>query len=48
MKAVVYYEQGTPEVLTIEEVEKPGIKPDEILIRVKAAGLNPWIRISAR
>ncbi|GEK60211.1 quinone oxidoreductase [Marinococcus halophilus] len=41
MKAVVYYEQGTPEVLTIEEVEKPGIKPDEILIRVKAAGLNP-------
>jgi NADPH2:quinone reductase len=41
VKAIVYYEQGTPEVLTTEEVEKPDIQPDEVLIRVKAVGLNP-------
>lgn len=41
MKAVVYYEQGTADVLHTEEVAKPGIQPDEVLIQVKAVGLNP-------
>lgn len=41
MKAVVYYEQGPADVLTTEEVNKPGIQPDEVLIQVKAVGLNP-------
>lgn len=40
MKAAVMYQPGGPEVLKIEErpVPKPG--PDQVLIRVKAFGLN--------
>ena len=32
---------GSPDVLTFEEVEKPVPGPDEVLVRVKAAGVNP-------
>lgn len=42
MKAVVFRQYGGPEVLHIEEVEKPSPKADEILIRVHAASLNPY------
>ncbi|MGI4749723.1 MAG: NAD(P)H-quinone oxidoreductase [Janthinobacterium lividum] len=40
MKAIVITQPGDPEVLKIEEREKPQPKPNEILIRVKAAGVN--------
>ncbi|MCA5003655.1 NAD(P)H-quinone oxidoreductase [Sphingobacterium bovistauri] len=40
MKAVVIKEYGGPEVLVVEEVLKPTIKEDEVLIQVKAAGIN--------
>jgi NADPH:quinone reductase and related Zn-dependent oxidoreductases len=42
MKRVRVYEFGGPEVLKLEEVEdlRPGA--DEVLIRVKAAGVNPY------
>jgi NADPH:quinone reductase-like Zn-dependent oxidoreductase len=42
MKAVVFRQYGGPEVLRIEEVEKPSPKADELLIRVHAASLNPF------
>jgi NADPH:quinone reductase-like Zn-dependent oxidoreductase len=42
MKAVVFRQYGGPEVLHIEEVEKPSPKADELLIRVHAASLNPF------
>src|SRR3982750_717937 len=41
MKAIVQCEYGTPDVLAVREIEKP--KPDDtqILVRVRAASLNP-------
>lgn len=40
MKAIVYQEYGTPDVLRLEEVEKPSPRDDEALIRVHAASVN--------
>ena len=40
MKAAVIHEPGGPEVLTIESRPVPVPKPGEVLIRVKAFGLN--------
>ena len=40
MKAVVMYEPGGPEVLKVEERPVPTPKQGEVLIRVKAFGLN--------
>jgi NADPH2:quinone reductase len=42
MKAIVMSQPGTPDVLKLENVPKPKIrKPDEILVKLKAAGINP-------
>jgi NADPH:quinone reductase-like Zn-dependent oxidoreductase len=41
MKAIVYRKNGPPEVLTCEEIEKPAPKEKEVLIRVRAAAVNP-------
>ncbi len=40
MRAAVYFQYGTPQVLRIEDVEKPTPKENEILIRVKATAVN--------
>lgn len=40
MKAAVIYEPGGPEVLKLETLPVPKPKDDEVLIRVKAFGLN--------
>ncbi|MBZ5552595.1 MAG: NAD(P)-dependent alcohol dehydrogenase [Acidobacteriia bacterium] len=40
MKAVVYYNYGSPDVLKCEEIEKPTPGDNEVLIRVRAASLN--------
>ncbi|WP_316838669.1 NAD(P)H-quinone oxidoreductase [Pedobacter gandavensis] len=40
MKAIVITSFGAADVLKIEEREKPVINDDEVLIRVKAAGVN--------
>jgi NADPH:quinone reductase-like Zn-dependent oxidoreductase len=41
MKAVVYHSYGSPEVLQYEEIEKPAPRDDEVLLRVRAASVNP-------
>jgi NADPH:quinone reductase-like Zn-dependent oxidoreductase len=41
MKAIVYYDYGSPDVLKCEEIEKPTPGDDEVLIKVRAAAVNP-------
>jgi len=41
MKAIVYYNYGSPDVLKCEEIEKPTAGDDEVLIKVRAASVNP-------
>src|SRR5437667_10915222 len=41
MKAIVYHEYGSADVLKCEDVEKPVPKDDEVLIKVRAASVNP-------
>src|SRR6266850_1585334 len=41
MKAVRIHSFGGPEVLRLEDVPTPEPKPDELLVRVFAAGVNP-------
>lgn len=41
MKAIVYHNYGSPDVLKCEEIEKPTPGDDEVLIQVRAASVNP-------
>lgn len=41
MKAFVKYKYGGPEVLSLEEVEKPTVKEGHLLVKVKANSANP-------
>ena len=41
MRAIVLREYGPPEVLAIEEVQRPEPIPTEVQVRVHAAGVNP-------
>lgn len=42
MKAIVYTQYGTPDVLHLKEVEKPALRKNEVLIKVHAASINSW------
>jgi NADPH:quinone reductase-like Zn-dependent oxidoreductase len=41
MKAIVVSKYGSPDVLELEEVEKPDLADDLALVRVRAASINP-------
>lgn len=42
MKAIVFTEYGSPDLLQLKEVTKPTPKDDEVLIRVRASSINSW------
>jgi NADPH:quinone reductase-like Zn-dependent oxidoreductase len=42
MKAVIYRRYGSPDVLEFEEIEKPTPADHEVLIKVRAASVNPF------
>lgn len=41
MKAIVYCDYGLADVLTLREIEKPTPADDQLLVRVRAASINP-------
>src|SRR5687768_8027311 len=42
MKAIVQQEYGSPdEVLELQDIDKPAVKDDEVLVRVHAASVHP-------
>ena len=41
MKAIVHCEYGSPDVLTLVDVEKPTPADNQVLVRVRAASVNP-------
>lgn len=41
MKAVRYHEAGDPSVLRVDDVDRPEPGPNELLVDVRAASINP-------
>jgi NADPH:quinone reductase-like Zn-dependent oxidoreductase len=43
MKAIAYHAYGPPaDVLRLEDVDRPPLRPDAVLVRVRAAAVNPY------
>jgi NADPH:quinone reductase-like Zn-dependent oxidoreductase len=42
MKAAVYHEYGSPEVIRIEDIEKPTPRDHQVLVRVRASTVGTW------
>ena len=41
MKAIVQDRYGSPEVLRLAEIDPPSVRPDDVLVRVRAASVHP-------
>jgi NADPH:quinone reductase-like Zn-dependent oxidoreductase len=41
MKAIRFYRYGPPEVLELADIDVPAVGDDEVLVRVRAASVNP-------
>lgn len=42
MKAILYDEYGSPDVMRLQEVEKPSVTVGGVLVRVRGAAANPY------
>ena len=41
MKALIFKRYGKPDQIAFADIPRPALQPDEILVQVHAAGLNP-------
>jgi NADPH:quinone reductase-like Zn-dependent oxidoreductase len=41
LKAITYSRYGSPDVLEFQEVDEPAVQDNEVLVRVRAASVNP-------
>ena len=41
MKAIVHDAYGPPDILELREIDKPAFDDDQLLVRVRAAAVNP-------
>jgi NADPH:quinone reductase-like Zn-dependent oxidoreductase len=41
LQAITYHRYGPPDVLELEEVDVPALEDDQVLVRVRAASVNP-------
>jgi len=42
MKAIVYHEYGSPDVLSMEDIQQPVPEDDQVLVRIHAVSINSW------
>jgi len=42
MKAMVFTEYGSPDLLELKEVEKPTAADDQVLVKIHASSINEW------
>ena len=42
MKAIICEKYGPPDVLQLREIDKPAVNDDDVLVRVRAASVNPY------
>lgn len=42
MRAIVYHRYGSPDVLACEDVDTPAAGPNDVLLKVRAASVNPF------